>query len=180
VKLRAVGLGAVAFSALLIAPASPAISYGAIIGLGGEELLSEADTIARVRVLDVADLPKPNRPVNEEDEFVNTRISRAEIVDPLKGAVAKATIRIEHHNGLLCPNVIYAANEEYLVFLRKVPGTDRYVTIGFYSGAYQIEKHFIEGFYLFEEKKPQQYKKANAVIADLRERLKQVAAPAGK
>jgi len=54
------------------------------------------------------------------------------------------------------------------------------VTIGFYAGAYTIEKGFIEGFYLFEEEQSQQHKKASTVIADLRERLKRAAPPAGK
>jgi hypothetical protein len=148
----------------------PTNAYGMIAPMGGEELLKQADVVARIRIIDVAEHPGP-----QIGTLANRKISQFEIVESIKGPAAKTIFRIEHGNsGAACPIVVYEANGEYLVFARKVPGTDRYVTLNYSEGNYRIQKGVIEGYYIFGEKPPQQFKKAEAVVAELHERLKKV------
>jgi predicted small lipoprotein YifL len=131
---------------------------GLAAGLSMPEAVVEADVIAHIRVVDDVEVVPDSitkRDGNTLTVSMNIEklgeyrhVATAKLVETFKGAAGEKTIEIRHTNGFGCPNVHYKNGDDCLVFLRKEPGTDRYVTMNFYAGKFPIEDGGVRGFYI--------------------------------
>jgi len=143
------------FLALLAVSAS----WGMAFGLTLPDASNRADIVAHIRVdddLEVSPRFKHTRNADgsvtvsssSDDPNAYTKIATASVVRAIKGYEGSNPIKIRHTNGFGCPNVIYQKGKEYIVFLRKEPGSDYYVTMNFYAGQFKIENGQVVAFYL--------------------------------
>jgi hypothetical protein len=72
-------------------------------------------------------------------------LARTEVLRSLKGPQPGSVIELEFDNGLTCPNAIYIAETEYLVFWREI-APKRYATYNFYYGKFSIEDDRVIGW----------------------------------
>ncbi len=94
-----------------------------IIIRNAAELVKPAHLIARVKILSVSGGNSAQRPI---------QVALAEIIDPIKGAIAGAKFDLEFNDAVICPYVAFARGEDVLLFaMRQESG--RYVSL--YSGA---------------------------------------------
>lgn len=129
-----------------------------------EDVVEKADLIAYVRVADNLDLladiksEKVRDPKYVEslsallEEFKDSskyrEIATATPLQVFKGPTDVAAVKIRHTNGYGCPNVSYAKDKGYIVFLQKEAGSDCYVTMCYYNGQFPVEDGKVAGFYL--------------------------------
>ncbi|HWL51688.1 MAG TPA: hypothetical protein VNQ90_04590 [Chthoniobacteraceae bacterium] len=141
-------------------------SWGMAVGLVLPDAIKRADLIAHIRIDDDLEIsPRFKRTSNadggvtiallggSDDPEAYTRIATASIVHTFKGGEGTGTIKIRHTNGFTCPNVIYQAGEEYIVFLRKEPDSDHYLTMNHYAGQFKMEDGQVIAFYLINNYK---------------------------
>jgi len=118
---------------------------GKIAGLSLEKALKEADIIAHIRITSAVQII-PYTPKLDPREY--RRIATATVLTSFKGCKAGDTLKLNHTNGFGCPNVIYRAECEYIVFLRKSSDEGRLDTMNLYAGQFPIEDGMVLGFYL--------------------------------
>ena len=114
--------------------AAAAFAKAAYIPL--KEKVTAADRIARVRVVSTRanDRGRPYRSV-----------ATVRVLQPIKGPEERRAFEIEFDNGLGCPNVLYEAGEECLVFATRTQN-GRYQTFNTYFGKYLVKDETAAGW----------------------------------
>lgn len=136
-------------------------SWGIALGLDLPDAIKRADIIAHIRVdddLEIIPGIKHSRgaggriiiSTNPDDRRKYRKIATASIIHNFKGYEGNQPIKIRHTNGFICPNVVYRKGGEYIVFLRKEPDSDYYVTMNSYAGQFKIEDSQVVAFYLMD------------------------------
>ncbi len=136
-------------------------SWGMALGLSLPDAITKADIIAHIRIDDDLEIipifiktktadGKTTFPPNSVDPKKYRKIATASLFYAFKASGSEDKIKILHTNGFTCPNVIYRKEKEYIVFLRKDPDSDHYVTMNSYAGQFKIEDGHVTGFYLMD------------------------------
>lgn len=101
--------------------------------------IREADAIVHCRIIETAAIT---------DAKPYGKVATAVVISSAKGPRKEEAIRLLFDNGLGCPNVSYAENEEVLVFARQTPaGT--YETLNLYCGRFAVADGVARSVYLF-------------------------------
>ena len=125
--------------------ATATITVGVLIGASAHadywpmplaERVAKADFIGVVRVQSVRPSAPDNLPEGPRQRSF-LQIADAVVINPVKGREVPTHITINFDNGLTCPNVLYAPDHVYLVFLLR-DGDGQYATLNFELGRYEV------------------------------------------
>jgi hypothetical protein len=138
----------------------PAIAFAMAAGLDLETALRDADLIARIKVVSTKPAPAGSR---------YKQLALATMTESIKGSKAGETIQLLSDNGSTCPNVLYAANDDCIIFARRTP-EGYYETMNTYAGQFRVRDGLVEACYLFYRTEPELAKKAKpeAIISAFR------------
>ncbi|MEQ1853693.1 MAG: hypothetical protein ABMA01_19125 [Chthoniobacteraceae bacterium] len=122
--------------------------------------LRDADLIARIKVVSTKPAPTGSR---------YKQLALATITDGIKGPKAGDTIQLLSDNGSICPNVLYGANDDCIIFARRTP-EGYYETMNTYAGQFRVRDGLVEDCYLFRRTAPELAKnaKSEAIISAFR------------
>ena len=112
-----------------------------------EPALKDADLVARVKIVSVANAPA-------DSGF--RQLARAMITDSAKGPKAGESIELLSDNGFICPNVNYAVGDDCIVFAKRRK-SGHFQTMNTSAGQFRLDKGATE-CYLFEDLDPDFYK----------------------
>ena len=138
----------------------PTFAFAMAARLDLTSALRDADLIARIKVVST----KPAPPGSGYKQLAEATISEA-----IKGSKAGNTIQLLSNNGFICPNVIYKANDDCIIFARQTP-KGYFETMNTYAGQFCVRDGIVEGFYLFVRIAPELAEKAKseAIVSTLK------------
>ena len=138
----------------------PALAFAMAAGLDLTTALRDADLIARIKVVSTKPAPAGSR---------YKQLALATITEGIKGPKGGDTIQLLSDNGFICPNVLYQANDDCIIFARRTP-EGHYETMNTYAGQFRVRDGIVDGCYLFYDTAPELDKKVKpeAIISALR------------
>ena len=122
------------------------VAFPMAMALELEPALKDADLVAHVKIVSVADAPA-------DSGF--RQLARATITDSAKGPKAGEHIELLSDNGNICPNVLYAAGDDCVVFAKRNK-SGHFQTMNTYAGQFRIENGTTE-CYMLSRLDPKRY-----------------------
>ena len=122
----------------LLAILLPTDAFAMSRGLDLDSALRDADLIARIKVISVAQAPSDSG---------YKQLAQATVTESIKGLKAGTVIELLSDNGFTCPNVLYQANDDCIIFARRTP-KGHFETMNTYAGQFRIRDGLVVDFYL--------------------------------